>query len=76
MKPFCFAVATALVIQISGCASSGTASNAPPPPGSSAASSTDAAAKPPRLSIGVRDPDTELILPWFLDDIVNRVNNP
>ncbi|WP_025600187.1 hypothetical protein [Burkholderia sp. WSM2230] len=30
--------------------------------------------KPPVLSVGVTDPDTQLILPWFLADIVNAVN--
>jgi hypothetical protein len=30
--------------------------------------------KPPVLIVGVSDPDTQLILPWFLTDIVNAVN--
>lgn len=30
--------------------------------------------KPPRLSVGVSDPNTKLNLPWFLTDIVNAVN--
>ncbi|SDE16522.1 hypothetical protein [Paraburkholderia lycopersici] len=30
--------------------------------------------KPPRLTVGVSDPDTQLILPWFLNDIINFVN--
>lgn len=30
--------------------------------------------KPPVLVVGVSDPDTQLILPWFLTDIVNAVN--
>ncbi|KVX94839.1 hypothetical protein [Burkholderia ubonensis] len=33
-----------------------------------------AASKPPVLSVGVSDPDTQLILPWFLTDIINAVN--
>lgn len=33
-----------------------------------------AASKPPRLTVGVSDPDTQLILPWFLNDIINFVN--
>ncbi|CAB3673629.1 hypothetical protein [Paraburkholderia rhynchosiae] len=32
------------------------------------------ASRPPVLSVGVSDPDTQLILPWFLADIVNAVN--
>lgn len=35
---------------------------------------TGSASKPPRLSVGVSDPHTKLILPWFLTDIVNAVN--
>jgi hypothetical protein len=30
--------------------------------------------KPPVLSVGVTDPNTQLILPWFLADIINAVN--
>jgi hypothetical protein len=30
--------------------------------------------RPPRLTVGVSDPDTQLILPWFLNDIINFVN--
>ncbi|MGN8109794.1 hypothetical protein ACTJLB_17505 [Paraburkholderia sp. 22098] len=30
--------------------------------------------RPPALSVGVTDPGTQLILPWFLADIVNAVN--
>jgi hypothetical protein len=33
-----------------------------------------AASKPPRLSVGTSFPDTQLILPWFLNDIINFVN--
>ncbi|HKT94944.1 MAG TPA: hypothetical protein VJS30_00220 [Paraburkholderia sp.] len=32
--------------------------------------------KPPALSVGVSDPDTQLILPWFLTDLINAVNDP
>jgi hypothetical protein len=32
------------------------------------------ASKPPRLSVGTSYPDTQLILPWFLNDIINFVN--
>lgn len=40
--------------------------NAPAAPGS--------ASKPPVLTIGVSDPNTQLNLPWFLTDVVNAVN--
>ncbi len=30
--------------------------------------------KPPRLSVGVSYPDTQLNLPWFLTDVINAVN--
>jgi hypothetical protein len=29
----------------------------------------------PRLTVGVSDPNTQLILPWFLTDIINAVNS-
>lgn len=35
---------------------------------------TGSPSKPPVLSVGVSDPNTKLILPWFLTDIVNAVN--
>lgn len=84
MKPFCFAVA--LVVLITGCASTAapTSSQAArpypddtdtyilhSPDGPAAGGPTS---KPPRLTVGVSDPDTQLILPWFLNDIINFVN--
>ena len=36
----------------------------------------DPTSKPPRLSVGVSYSDTQLILPWFLTDIINAVNDP
>ncbi len=42
-------------------------------PGSSAAHA-DSTSKPPRISVGVSYPDTQLNLPWFLTDIINAVN--
>ena len=38
------------------------------------AARTGCTSKPPVLVVGVSDPDTRLILPWFLTDIVNAVN--
>ena len=75
MKRLC--CAAFLVSLVAGCASS-------PPP----AADTDTymlhipdgtkpgapTSKPPRLTVGVSDPDTQLILPWFLNDIINFVN--
>jgi hypothetical protein len=29
---------------------------------------------PPRLTVGTSYPDTQLILPWFLNDIIDFVN--
>jgi hypothetical protein len=34
----------------------------------------DTASVPPRLTVGTSYPDTQLILPWFLNDIINFVN--
>jgi hypothetical protein len=38
------------------------------------ATRANSTAKPPVLSVGVSDPDTQLTLPWFLTDIINAVN--
>jgi hypothetical protein len=79
MKLFCFAAT--LIVLTAGCtsASSPTAdqtvdnnsyilhSTAAVPP-------ANPASRPPRLTVGTSFPDTQLILPWFLDDIINFVN--
>ncbi|WP_224011390.1 MULTISPECIES: hypothetical protein [Paraburkholderia] len=46
---------------------SGCASNSPPASG-------PAGSQPPRLTVGTSYPDTQLILPWFLNDVINFVN--
>jgi hypothetical protein len=84
MKPLCFA--TVLVVLVAGCASpSSPTSGRAPQPGPD---DTDtyilhspeysprpvASSRPPRLTVGVSDPDTQLILPWFLNDIINFIN--
>jgi hypothetical protein len=80
MKPFRFAAA--LVVLVAGCASSSPPDNnhsAQPDP---AATDTyilhtapgDTASRPPRLTVGTSYSDTQLILPWFLNDIINFVN--
>lgn len=78
MKPVCFAAA--IVVLFAGCTSTsppanGVANNAsyvlPAPNG---APPQDAAARPPRLTVGTSYPDTQLILPWFLNDVINFVN--
>lgn len=30
--------------------------------------------RPPRLTVGTSYPDTQLILPWFLNDLIDFVN--
>lgn len=84
MKPFCFAAV--LVVLTAGCTSAGSPANnqaARPGPADTdnyilhntdGTMSDDSTSKPPRLSVGVSDPDTQLILPWFLNDIINFVN--
>lgn len=84
MKPICFAAA--LVVLTAGCTStSSSADDLSAPPGSADTDTyilhstngmmrTDATSRPPRLTVGVSDPDTQLILPWFLNDIINFVN--
>jgi len=84
MKRICFAAA--LVVLIAGCSSTSsppdnrTAGGTPvdtdtylfhAPNGAMAQGSTS---KPPRLSVGVSYSDTQLILSWFLNDIINFVN--
>ena len=84
MKPFCFAAA--LVVLTAGCASTWPPANnqatRPGPAGTDTylqhstnnATPGDSTSKPPRLTVGVSYPDTQLILPWFLNDIINFVN--
>jgi hypothetical protein len=85
MKPLSFAAA--LVVLTAGCASaSSPADNQTARPGPAdtdtyilhstdgATTPADSTSKPPRLSVGVSYPDTQLILPWFLNDIVNLIN--
>jgi hypothetical protein len=84
MKPFCFAAA--LVVLTAGCTSTWSPANnqtARPSPADTdtyilraadGATPGDSTLKPPRLSVGVSYPDTQLILPWFLNDIINFVN--
>lgn len=38
------------------------------------ATSGNAQSRPPRLTVGTSYPDTQLILPWFLNDIIDFVN--
>jgi hypothetical protein len=86
MKLSCFAAVAATAVLTAGCASTAPPANdqtaqtrpgdantyilhepyIPPPPANPS--------KPPRLTVGVSDPDTQLILPWFLNDIINFVN--
>jgi hypothetical protein len=84
MKPVCFAAAIAVFT--AGCAStSPPANDQTARPGSAnpdsyilhtpnGAPPGNAASRPPRLTVGVSDPDTQLILPWFLNDVINFVN--
>ncbi|MDN7183379.1 hypothetical protein M0D69_36310 [Caballeronia sp. SEWSISQ10-4 2] len=84
MKPFC--VAAAFVVLTAGCSSAWSPANnqtARPSPANtdtyilhttSGAMPGDSMSTPPRLSVGVSYPDTQLILPWFLNDIINFIN--
>jgi hypothetical protein len=84
MKPFCFAAA--LVVLTAGCASTGSPANKQtvrPGPAdtdtyilhtTNGATHGDSTSKPPRLTVGTSYSDTQLILPWFLNDIINFVN--
>jgi hypothetical protein len=80
MKPIC--LTAVLVVFVAGCASAG---NQTAQPGladadtyilhsTNGATPGDATSKPPRLTVGTSYPDTQLILPWFLNDIINFIN--
>ena len=80
MKSLCFAAL--LVVVTAGCTSTS------PPASPQVAYDTNAymlhapdgvspaasASRPPRLTVGTSYSDTQLILPWFLNDIINFVN--
>jgi hypothetical protein len=81
MKPICFAAA--LMFVVAGCTSTS------PPVNSATGADTlsgnpdsyilhvpngQSAARPPRLTVGTSYPDTQLILPWFLNDLIDFVN--
>lgn len=84
MKLSCFAAA--FVVLVAGCTSTSSpasdqaARTGPADTSTYILHSPDGAApayadaRPPRLTVGVSDPDTQLILPWFLNDIINFVN--
>jgi hypothetical protein len=66
-------IVVAVLALMAGCAS-----NSPPLANDTAPPTqfqiTDDRQPPPRLSVGVSYPDTRLILPWFLNDIIDFVN--
>ena len=80
MKSFCFAVgrAAAVAVLVGGCASTPSRIDEPSARAGSVGHdrymlhAPDRA--PPRLTVGVSYPDTQLILPWFLNDIIDFVN--
>ena len=84
MKPFCFAAA--LVLLTAGCTSTPSPADSqhartdPADTDSYILHSTNgvtpggSTSRPPRLSVGVSYSDTQLILPWFLNDIIDFVN--
>jgi hypothetical protein len=83
MKPFLSTAA--LVVLAAGCSSWSPASKQTVqyipadtdtciPRANHGATHAGCTSKSPALSVGVSDPDTQLILPWFLTDIINAVN--
>ena len=84
MKPYRFVAA--LAVLTAGCSSAwppGNQTRVQPLPSETdahvpcvnhGAARAGCTSKPPVLVVGVSDPDTQLILPWFLTDIVNAVN--
>jgi hypothetical protein len=84
MKSSCVAAALiVLAVLVAGCSTtSSSADNQTAQTGSDSyilhstngAGSGAPTSRPPRLTVGVSDPNTQLILPWFLNDIINFVN--
>ena len=84
MKPF--RSTAALVVLAAGCSSTWSPANKQTvqhipadtdtciPCANHSPTRVDSTSKRPVLSVGVSDPDTQLILPWFLTDIINAVN--
>ncbi|NKJ50641.1 hypothetical protein CIC12_28725 [Burkholderia sp. SG-MS1] len=84
MKPLCFAAV--LAVLAAGCTSTSSPTNdqtarANPAHtdsyilhGPNGATRYDSTSRPPRLSVGTSYSDTQLILPWFLNDIIDFVN--
>ncbi|MEW9584902.1 hypothetical protein [Paraburkholderia sp. DGU8] len=80
MKALCFAAV--VVVLTAGCTSTSSSANPQTvydmkayslhaPDG---APTAGAASKPPRLTVGTSYSDTQLILPWFLNDLIDFVN--
>jgi hypothetical protein len=80
MKSLCFAAV--LVVLSAGCTSTSSSANPQTaydmniyilhsPDG---APTSDSASRPPRLTVGTSYSDTQLILPWFLNDLIDFVN--
>jgi hypothetical protein len=74
MRSLCFAAV--LVVFTAGCTSTSSPANPQAAYDANAymLHAPDAAARPPRLTVGTSYSDTQLILPWFLNDIINFVN--
>ncbi|RZF30598.1 hypothetical protein EVC45_06440 [Paraburkholderia sp. UYCP14C] len=80
MKSLCFAAV--VVVFTAGCTSSSPPANPQAAydanaymlHGPGGVASADAASRPPRLTVGTSYSDTQLILPWFLNDVINFVN--
>jgi hypothetical protein len=79
MKLFC--IATTIVVLIAGCASESQITQPSPVAtdtyvlhNTNSVTPGNRTSKPPRLSVGVGYSDTQLILPWFLNDIIDLIN--
>jgi ABC-type Fe3+-hydroxamate transport system substrate-binding protein len=80
MKSLCFAAV--LVVLTAGCSSTSSPASYQTAGDSNAymlhtpdgLPPADSASRPPRLTVGTSYSDTQLILPWFLNDVINFVN--
>ncbi|SMG55085.1 hypothetical protein SAMN06265784_107114 [Paraburkholderia susongensis] len=84
MKSLCFAAA--LVVLTAGCSSTSSSANSLAASSGPANNNAyilhtpdglkpgDSTSRPQRLTVGTSYSDTQLILPWFLNDIIDFVN--
>ncbi|MCX4160657.1 MULTISPECIES: hypothetical protein [Paraburkholderia] len=72
-----FRSVAALIVFAAACSSAWSATSVPTSSNTAATAQNPSRSAPtpqPILKVGVTDPDTQLILPWFLTDTINAIN--